>query len=317
MYRSLITAAATVAALVTAPAAVAQDYPTDAVRFVVASAAGSPLDAMMRQVAKQMGEETGQSTPVENRAGGSGAVAMSYIASQPADGHSLLSVTGSTTFALAQGKIPFTQDDFEFVRALQQEPSAVAVRADSPFTTLDDFVQSLKDKPNGVKVGGFATAGFHQFVFYRLQQEAGIEAAWIPFDGGNEAAFALLGGHVDAVMMTPSSALEQVQSGDIRLLAISTEGRDEFFPDVPTFKEQGYPVVEAIWRGLAVKADTPPAVLDKLSAILDTVEASEEWRAFMVQNKQARPGWTLEAFEAQVRNEIETRREFLSAGGHL
>ncbi len=316
-FKQAVALGTALAVLALAPAAMAQDYPTGPVKFVVTSAAGSPLDSMMRQLAKQVGEELGQSTPVENRTGGSGAVAMSYVMSQPADGYNIMSVTGTTTFTLAQGKIPFKRDNFIFVRALQTEPSAVAVRADSPFKTLADFVNALKDKPNSVRVGGFATAGFHQFVFYRLQQEAGIQAAWIPFDGGNEAAFALLGGHIDVAMMTPSSALAQVESGEIRLLAISTEERDEFFPDTPTFKEQGQDVVEAIWRGVAVKADTPAPVLETLSGAMDKVEASDEWKAFMQQNKQSRAGWSIDEFQAQVENEIETRREFLKAGGYL
>lgn len=297
--------------------AMAQDYPSGPVRFVVASAAGSPLDAMMRQVAKQAGDQFGQSTPVENRTGGSGAVAMSYVMSQPADGYNLMTVTGTTTFAFAQGQIPFQPDDFDFIRALQSEPSAVAVRADSDLETLDDFVGRLTEDPSSLSVGGFATAGFHQFVYFRLQEEAGFEAAWVPFEGGNEAAFALLGGHVDAILMTPSSALSQVESGEIRLLGISTEERDEYFPDVPTFREQGYEVVEAIWRGVAARGGTPPEVLERLSATLDDIEESDEWRAFMEANKQSRPGWTAEEFRAQVENEISTRRQFLEAAGYV
>ncbi|MGH8599580.1 MAG: Bug family tripartite tricarboxylate transporter substrate binding protein, partial [Burkholderiales bacterium] len=90
----------------------AADYPTKAVRFVCWSSAGSPLDTMMRQLAKQMSAMLGQSVAVENRPGGSGAVAMSFVMSQPADGYTVLSTTSSMPFTMATGRVPFKPDDF-------------------------------------------------------------------------------------------------------------------------------------------------------------------------------------------------------------
>lgn len=314
-WKRAATAALVAATLSTAAAA--QDYPSQPVKFVVWSSAGSPLDTMMRQLGKQLGEVLGQSVPVENRPGGNGAVAMSYVKSQPADGYTVLSTTGSMTFVMAQGKVPFTPDDFVVLRALQSEPSAVAVRADSPFKTYGELVEHLKANPNGLKVGGFASAGFHQFVFFRLQQQGGFEAAWIPFEGGNEAALALLGGHIDVAVMTPSSALAQVQSGDIRLLGISTAERDAYFPDVPTFREQGHDVVESLWRGIMVAAGTPDDRVKTLVEAVEKVEASDEWKEFMKTNVQSPLAKSLDEMQAQVRAEVETRREFLEKGGFL
>ena len=304
-------------AAIAVPAASAAEYPDKAIRFVAHSAAGSPLDTMMRQLAKQLSAVTGQDVAVENRVGGSGAVAMAYTMARPADGYTVLSATGSTSFTMAGGRIPFKPDDFIVVRAVQAEPTAVAVRKDSPLKTLADFVQALRDKPNGLKIGGFATGGFHQFVFYRLQEAAGIKASWIPFGGGNEAALALLGGHIDVAMMTPSSALAQVQGGELRLLAISTEGRDEYFPDVPTFKEQGYDVVEAIWRGVMVKKGTPAPIVEALGAAIDKVQATDEWKKFMHATLQSRLARNSEQMQEQMRQEVASRQAFLRANGLL
>src|SRR6202043_2530771 len=98
-----------------------------------------------------------------------------------------------------------------------------------------------------------------------LQQVGHFNSIWVPFGGGQDAAVALLGGHIDVAIMTPSSALAEVRNGDIRLLGISSEGRDEYFPDVPTFREQGYEVVASIWRGVMLKAGTPQPVIDPLT----------------------------------------------------
>ena len=96
--------------------------------------------------------------------------------------------------------------------------------------------------PDQLSVGGFSSAGFHQYVFYRLQQEGHFKSIWVPFRGGQDAALACWGSHRcrhhDAELGAP-----QIKSGDIRLLGISSAERDGYFPDMPTFKEQGYDVV--------------------------------------------------------------------------
>lgn len=316
--RTIMTAAiVSLATLASAQQVLAQDYPENDIKFVAWSAAGSPLDTMMRQLARQVSEELKVNVPVENRAGGSGAVAMSYVMTQPADGYTVLSTTASMTFTMAKGDIPFTPENFVVLRALQAEPSAVAVRADSELQDLGDFVDYLEENPNGLTIGGFASAGFHQFVFYRLQEEGGFEAAWIPFEGGNEAAIALLGGHIDVAIMTPSSSLAQIESGEFRLLGISTEERDEYFPDVPTFKEQGIDIVESIWRGVMVREGTPQEVIDVLLEAIAKVEGSEEWKEFMRNNMQSTLDVDIDQMQEMVRTEVESRRAFLEASGNL
>lgn len=297
--------------------AMAADYPTKPVTLVCWSAAGSPLDALMRQLGKQLPEQLKVDFPVENRTGGSGAVAMAYVKSQPADGYTVLSTTASMTFALAKGNIPFKAEDFVVLRGLQAEASAIAVRADSPLKTMKDFVEKMKKDPKSLSVGGYASAGFHQFVYYQLQSVAGFKGSWVPFDGGNKAALALLGGHIDAVVMTPSSAKTQIAEGQIRLLGISTEGRDEFFPDTPTFKEQGYDVVESIWRGIMVSAGTPQDRIDAILKALDKIQATDEWKDFMKANMQSTLKLSQAQMQKQVVAEVESRRNFLKENGFL
>ena len=309
------TVASAVIAVSSLPAQAA--YPEKPINFVCWSSPGSPLDTMMRKLAALMEQDLGQPISVENRRGGSGAVAMSYVMSQPADGYTVLSTTSSMTFTMAKGKVPFTPDNFVVLRALQAEPASVAVLKDNKMKTLNDFVDTLKAKPNSLKIGGYASAGFVQFVFYKLSKEAGIQNPWIPYDGGNKAALALLGGHLDAAVMTPSSALAQVKSGEIRLLAISSAERSSYLPDVPTMKEQGLDVDEAIWRGVMVKAGTPQDVIDILLASIKRVEASDDWKAFQNQRQQLSVDRSVEQMAKQVRREVAERKAFLEEGGFL
>ncbi len=290
-------------------------YPSGIVRLLCWSSAGAPLDVMMRQVGKQLGDILGQTFIVENRPGGEGAVAMAYVQGRPADGYTILSTTSSMSFAMATKDIKFTPDDFTVLPALQAEPSAVAVRAESKFKTMKDFMDAITAHPDQVSVGGFSSAGFHQFVFYRLQQVGHFTSVWVPFPGGQEAALALLGGHIDVAIMTPSSGLAQIKNGDIRLLGISAEKRDAYFPDVPTFKEQGYDVAASIWRGVMVKTGTPQPVVDTLLGALDKMKQSPEWQQFSRLNLQSPVDVTLAQMQAQVRQEVAADREFLEATG--
>jgi putative tricarboxylic transport membrane protein len=309
-------AAATILLAIVAAGAV-EPYPTRTVRLLCWTSAGSPLDVMMRQLGKQLGEIYGQNFVVDNRPGGSGVVAMAALINQPADGYNILSTTSSMSFTMANGRIPYEPANFTILPAIEAEPSAVAVRADSRFKTLKQVMDHLHDKPNDLSVGGFSSAGFHQFVFYRLQQVGHFKSVWVPYKGGQEAGLALLGGHIDVAVMTPSSATAQIRNGDIRLLGISSEQRTEYFPDVPTFKEQGYDVVEAIWRGIMVKSETPRPIVDNLVATVDKVKQTQEWKDLAHLNMQSPVTISLEAMQRRVADEVSTYREFLKSSGLL
>jgi putative tricarboxylic transport membrane protein len=312
-----IIAVAALALLATAPARAADSYPARTVRLLCWTSAGAPLDVMMRQLGKQLGEHFGRTFVVDNRPGGAGVVAMAALANQPADGYNVLSTTSSMSFTMATGRVPFEPATFTVLPAIETEPSAVAVRADSRFKTLKEVIDHLRDSPNGLTVGGFSSAGFHQFVFYRLQQEGKFRSVWVPFKGGQEAGLALLGGHIDVAIMTPSSAPAQIRNGDIRLLGISSERRTEYFPDVPTFKEQGYDVVEGIWRGVMVKAETPRPVVDTLAAAIEAVKQTQEWKDVSRTNLQSPVSISLDAMQRRVADEVSTYRDFLKSSGLL
>jgi len=296
-----------------APAA--EPYPSRTVRLICWSSAGSPLDVMMRQLGKQLGDTLGQTFVVENRPGGEGAVAMSVVKNQPADGYAILSTTSSMAFAMAKGDIQFNPDDFTVLPALQAEASAVAVRADSKFKTMKQFMDFIRAHPDQISVGGFSSAGFHQYVFYRLEQAGHFNSIWVPFGGGQDAAVALLGGHIDVAIMTPSSALAEVRNGDIRLLGISSEGRDEYFPDAPTFREQGYDVVASIWRGVMLKAGTPQPVIDTLTAAIEKIKKTEEWKKFSRLATQSEVDISLADMQQKVRQEVADDGTFLKSTG--
>src|SRR5260370_6466826 len=128
---------------------------------------------------------------------------------------------------------------------------------------------------------------------------------------------ALLGGHIDVAVLTPSSALAQLQNGAIRLLGISSDGRDQYFPDVPTFKEQGFDVVERIWRSVMLKAGTPRPVIETLMSAIDRMKQTQEWKDFSRLNLQSSMEISLDDMQKLVADEINTDRVFLKSSGLL
>lgn len=298
-------------------AAAAADYPTKAVTLVVWSGAGGALDTYGRKLAELLEKESGWTVKVDNRAGGSGAVGLSQIVTQPADGYNILVLTGTLTFGIAQGLIPFKVQDLRLLRAMQSEPSSLAVLSSSPYKSVDEFVKYMKDHPNGMKVGGHSSGGFHQYMLYQMMKQGGFESGWIPHDASGKVTLALLGKHIDAAMMTPSTALSQVKSGEIRLLGVSTAERSPFLPDAPTFKEQGFDLDGAIWRGIAVKAGTPDDVVASIQTAIDKVTASAEWKKFQEEQFQDSPNWSEEEFTSRVKKDLTEQAEFLKSAGFV
>lgn len=293
----------------------AADYPAHRVNLVVWAGAGGALDTYGRELSKLLEEKAGWQTKVVNRPGGSGSVGMSYVLNQPADGYNILVHTSTLTFSIARNLMPYKLDDLRFVRAMQGEASALAVPNDSALKSAKDFVDAMKKDSKGLRVGGYGTGGFHQYMLYQFMQSENFEAGWVPHDASGKVALALMGDHLDAAMMTPSSGLSQVESGDIRLLGVALDKRSEYFPDVPTFKEQGIDLQGMVWRGVSVKAGTPDDVVNAIQEALDKVQASDEWKEFMHKQKQDNLSIRDGDFRAMAEKDLKTQSAFLKAAG--
>jgi tripartite-type tricarboxylate transporter receptor subunit TctC len=319
--KMLRTAGAVLCAAATAafalPQKAAAEFPEKPVTLVVWSGAGGALDTYGRKLAELLEKQSGWTVKVDNRPGGSGAVGLSQIVTQPADGYNILVLTGTLTFGIAQGLIPFKLENLRLLRAMQSEPSSLAVLNDSPYKTVAEFVDYMKQHPNGLKIGGHSSGGFHQYMLYQLMKQGGFESGWIPHDASGKVTLGLLGKHIDAAMMTPSSGLSQVKSGEIRLLGVTTTERSPFLPDAPTFKEQGFDLEGAIWRGIAVKAGTPDDVTASIQTAIDKVTASQEWQKFQEEQFQDSPNWGEKEFTQRVEKDLKEQTEFLKSAGFV
>jgi len=254
------------------------EWPSDDI-FINVHAGPGNLDTVMRLLSEPfLSEKLGVNVVVVNRPGGSQAVSQVYTQGKPADGYNLQTFTGSTSFAMASGAVPFGPEDWSLVASLQQEPASIAVLANSELKTMEDFMNTLKEDPDSLIIGGYQSASFMRYVFYQIQKMGGFKSTWIPIATTVEVATALLGGHIDVALMTPSTTGDAVKRGEVRLLGISTEERSDKYPGVPTFKELGYDIVEVLWRGLGIKKGTDQVIIDKLYNTISGIAHSDEWQ---------------------------------------
>jgi len=166
------------------------------------------------------------------------------------------------------------------VALFQRTPVGLAVPENSPYKTLKEFIEEAKKEPGKITVGGSSFFSGPHFATMLFDKLAGIKLSYVPFTGAAPQITALLGGHTDAGM-TFSNDLVRFKD-KLRILAMATEQRMAEFPDVPTFREQGFDIVEAVDRGVIVPPNTPKEIIAKLEAafleIAKNPEIQEEMR---------------------------------------
>lgn len=253
-----------------------QDFPHKSpVEITCLFPAGSSADVTARMLADGMTESLGQRVLVVNRPGAGGAIGYKYVASQKPDGYSLVWNSNSVSTTYHSGQLPFDYRSFDPVARVLVESVVVAVRSDTAWKSLKEFLDAVKKSPKGVSVGHSGVGSHTHISLAALMHAAGAQANSVPF-GASQVIPSLLGGHVDAVVQFPGALAAPLKQGQVRLLAALTTARDRAFPGVPTARELGYDVALDAWRGIAVPHGTPQAVIARLeSAIRATVEGDE------------------------------------------
>ena len=242
----------------------AADFPEKEVSIIIPWAPGGATDLVFRAVAAATAKHLGQAVVVVNRAGGGGAVGYTEGAQAKPDGYTLTAAVTPLTILPHQVKTAFTYKSFDPIINVVSDPSMFLVRADAPWKTMKEFLDQARKNPDMISVGNSGAGGGVHLVALAFEKAAGVKFNHIPFSGGGPSVTALLGGHINAVSVSPPEGISQVQAGKLRIIALFAEKRLELFPTVPTVKEQGVNFEMGMWRGLAAPKGTPPAVIRKL-----------------------------------------------------
>lgn len=290
------------------------DYPDETINMIVPVSAGGSGDIMTRLVAKIGEEDFGQTIVVENKAGGSGSVGLNELLKNEADGYTIFYQSSTLPLTMASGTTPFTPEDIQPVASMVSNYQVLAVPADSPFETYQDLVDYAKENPGEVDVVSAQTNGTSHVFTLKIMEGSDIDLNYIAYDSGGEALTRILGGNGDVISSSGEVVQQQVESGELRLLGVSSSERAPQHPDVPTFKELGLEKIddELIWRAYFVKAGTPPEIVEKIAGILKGITEDEEFIEYAEKTNQDIYFKTGEEFEDIFNNYYEDGKELLS-----
>ena len=272
-------------------------YPSKNVTLVVPTAAGGTTDLSARMLAQALSPVLGQSVVVDNKGGGNGNIAASIVKRAEADGYTLLmQYSGYHVISphITKQK-QWDQGDFQPVANVISAPQIIVVRADLPVKTLPELIAYAKANPGKLNYASSGNGSLQHVTGAMLEQQGGIKMVHVPYKGTGPALQDLLGGQVDLTFGTAPPFMPHIQSGKLRVLAVTGKQRLPSLSQVPTTAEAGYPKVNATsWFALFAPAATPKPVVDKLAA---DVRAVVQSAAF--QQKAQEQGATAEYLSPQ------------------
>ena len=260
----------TMAAPFVARRAGAADYPTRSIKIIVPYAPGGGADAVARILGQHVGASMGQSVVIENKGGAGSIIGTDMVAKAEPDGYMLLlGQSGPISINPAvYRKLPYDPiKDLAPVTMTNSYPYVLVVNGKLPVNTLKEFIELAKSKPGSMNYGTTGVGTANHLMSELFCSKTGVKMTHIPYRGTALAVADAVAGNVTMVFSDPVSALPQVNSGNLKALAVTSPRRVSAFPTVPTMKEGGYPDIEAIaWHGIFVPARTPQAIVDRLNA---------------------------------------------------
>ena len=264
----------------------AVDYPTRPVRVLVGYGPGGGNDLTSRLLMDEVSEILGQPFRVENIPGASGTVAATIASKADPDGYEIFfTVTDTTAVQPNLIDVDFSLDDFRGIAGFSYQPTALAVRADSPWETLDDLLAEA-DTGKVINRGHSGVGGVAHIFLEMFFPQTDLDSNDVPFDGGAVAISNLLGGHVDVVAGTPGAMVPYMESEELRLLGIAADERSAHFPEVPTFKEYGFDLSVGVDFFMVAPADTPDEIVQTLEAAVLEAAKSDAFKAFVDERRQ-------------------------------
>ncbi|WP_051534203.1 tripartite tricarboxylate transporter substrate binding protein [Desulfitibacter alkalitolerans] len=259
------------------------NYPSSPITYLIPFDPGGQSDVEARRQQPLLEKILGTSVIVTYKAGGGGAVGWSELVNHKPDGYFMagINVPHIILQPLSRDNAGYKTEQIEPVAFFQRTPVGLAVQKDSPFDTLEEFIEYAKANPGAVTVGGSGTFSGHHIAAIEFEALTGVTLTYVPFTGAAPQMQAFLGKHVAAVMAN-SDALVQYEDS-MKILAFGGTERFEALPDVPTFIEKGYDMIPSIDRGVAVPPGTPEEYKKKLSDAFMEVANDENLRKQMIE----------------------------------
>ena len=269
--RLALAATVAMAVLLLVTPAMAADYPSKPLTYIVCFNPGGETDITARIQEPVLKKYYKEGVVISYKIGGGGSVGWAELVKTKPDGYTLAgdNLPHIILQPMLRGNAGYNTLDIKQVYMFESTPNILVVRSDSPYKTLKDFIDAAKAKPGVFTLGGSGSSTANELGAIMLNKAAGIKTIYIPFTGSGPVVPALLGGHVTGLMTYSTMAVQQKEK--FRALAIMSEERMSVLPNVPTFKELGYDLVEGAYRGVAAPPGTPDDIVEKAAAIYEKV----------------------------------------------
>ena len=279
LFRRQLLAAASLLALCLPAAQTQPTWPTQAVRIVVPTGAGSSLDLIVRLMSDKLAARWGQPVFIDNKAGAGGLLGMDAVA-KAGDGHTIgIGFNGPLAYApFLYAKLPYDPArDLKAIVMTTSQANVLAINAEKvPARNIAEFVAWAKAQGGKMNYSSLGQGSSAHLTMALFLHEAGLQAVHVPFNGSPPAAMAVAQGTVDASYMVAPALLPHVQSGKLRMIAISASAKPDSLKDLPSLAEAGYPKVEALaWNGLVGPATISDAAVARINADVNDLLAKD------------------------------------------
>lgn len=260
------------------PAGAQGGFPSKTIELVVPYAAGGGTDVLARSFADASRKHTDQPLVVINKPGASGAIGMSEVINAKPDGYKLSVIATDLLTLPLLGLAKISYEDLQPIAQLNYDPAAITVRHDAPWNSLQDFLKAAKASPDSVRIGNSGSGGIWHLAAAALEEKTAVKFNHVPYQGAAPAVLSLLGGHIEAVAVSPAEVATHVRAGKLKILAVMAEHRSRGYEQVPTAKEAGVDLSIGTWRAIAAPKNTPPEVLAKLREIAQKTAAEPAFK---------------------------------------
>jgi len=287
--------------------AAAQSYPSNLIRIVVPTSAGTPPDIISRMVADELATSEGWRLVVEDRPGALQTIAMNDVSGRPADGHTLLTMSLPMTVTPSlMPKAEVRPDmDFDPVIKISKSYTVLVTTPSLPVNSLSELVALLKSKPGQLN---FSSAGFgtpSHLIGEMFALQAGVRATHVPYQQFPRAIADLISGNVQYMFVTTLPVIDLIATGKLRALAVTAPERIAALKDVPTVAEAGFPdLVTADWIGFAAKRGTPAEITSKLNTAINKALGEPRLRASLDKMGAVPVGGSATEFGDGIRTDV-------------
>ncbi len=240
-------------------------FPAKPIELVVGHAAGGGTDVLARDFAKAAVKFLPQPVIVMNKPGATAVIASTDVINSKPDGYKMLMLDSNVVIVPHVGLTKITYEEFIPIARLNFDPSAITVRADAPWNTVEEFLVAAKN--GGIRVGNGGNGSIWHLAAAGLEDKTGVKFNHIPFNGAAPAILSLLGGHIEAIAVSAAEVYSYTTSGKMKILAVMSDQRIKGFEKIPTLKERKIDFSVGAWRGLAVVKGTPPEIVNTLRTV--------------------------------------------------